>query len=132
MLSVFFDDLVTAIKADDLTEVYNSFDYIPIDEKSDTLFVVVAPQKFTADNISAVTGDLYYDFHAEITISCLAKKDYSLSELYNFMQNKIIPRVLGSDEVLYKKFVINPPEFNKRFQKMQLDCVFDIEGVYGI
>jgi hypothetical protein len=133
MISRILKDTVNIIKGNDFSEVYTAFDGVDIENKSKNLFVVVMAENLNAKDLSVVKNNIMYDFTSCIRIICLCSKETDPCQIYDFIQNKIVARLLDSEnKAIYKSFEILKPEIDYKIRKIKIETKFYLCGNYAV
>lgn len=131
MISMLTENIIKMIKSDDLTEVYSAFDDVSVESKSSDFYTVVMPLEIHGKNITAIPDGTAYDFDAVFKIICLADRDFRAIDFFDFIQDKIIERIISSENnITILEFQTSGPEFDFKLQKMKISCDIKIGGTY--
>ena len=129
MIKNIVDNCIVSIKDKDFPEVYRFYDGIEIEQKSKNMFCVIALKKMTANEIMPSEKGFIYNFNADVNISLISLEGASYEDVYDTLQNIIIPRIAK----IYKisEFSIGEIKYNYKIRRFTLDTLFKICGTYG-
>ena len=88
-----FKEILRRVKGGTLTEVYPSFDAVPVSKKSNTCFTVIAPESVQLDAPFPVGNGNAYSFSAVFAVYVLIPMTQPLESADDLFYGTILPRM---------------------------------------
>ncbi len=118
--------LITTLKSY-YSEIYPSFDAVPVNAKSRTLFVVVSPENFQIQQSFPGETSGISPFSASFRISALCPASASADRLTAFFDSVIIPALCDG---FLTELQCEAPRTDSKLQKLVCSGVFRMKGLY--
>ncbi len=111
------------------TEIYPSFDAVPVSSKSRKLFLVVSPQCFRLSQAFPDGSAGIAPFTADFRISLLAPLMTPNDKLLEFFYTSLVPALHSANCFLYE-MQSDVPKPDLQLQKLVYSASFRIKGLY--
>jgi len=89
MLRDIIQDIISRLRAQDVTDVYSAFDAKAVERKGKGFFTVVGISAFESSAPIYSPYTVYVPFKAEVEINVTAPEDYSMVQLYGYYDENI-------------------------------------------
>ena len=111
------------------TEIYPSFDAVPVSSKSRKLFTVISPQCFRLSQAFPDDNAGIAPFTADFRISLLAPLMTPNEKLLEFFYASLVPALHSANCFLYE-MQSDTPKPDLQLQKLVYSATFRIKGLY--
>lgn len=130
MISLLTQKIIDIIKDKDNPQVYSEYDMIPVENKSENFYTVVSVVDFSGKDVKNVLAGTAYDFEINYNVICLAGRNFKAIDFYDYIQEKILKRIISSEDIKVLEFKTGKAEFDYKLQKMKIICSLKIGGIY--
>lgn len=89
MLRDIIQDIISRLRAQDVTDVYSAFDAKAVERKGKGFFTVVGISAFESSAPIYSLYTVYVPFKAEVEINVTAPENYSMVQLYGYYDESI-------------------------------------------
>jgi hypothetical protein len=89
MLRDIIQDIISRLRAQDVTDVYSAFDAKAVERKGKGFFTVVGISAFESSAPIYSPYTVYVPFKAEVEINVTAPENYSMVQLYSYYDENI-------------------------------------------
>ncbi|WP_028520076.1 hypothetical protein [Ruminococcus flavefaciens] len=89
MLRDIIQDIISRLRAQDVTDVYSAFDAKAVERKGRSFFTVVGISAFESSAPIYSPYTVYVPFKAEVEINVTAPENYSMVQLYGYYDENI-------------------------------------------
>ncbi len=126
-----YQSILARLKACGISEVYPSFDAVPVARKSQTLFTVLSLQRVQFGEAYPAEGGAVYPFTADFRISMLTPMTADPQDTARFFFSAIVPAMLGTD-CLFVKFDAQNPSIDLKLGRMVFGGQFCLNGAFRV
>lgn len=126
-MQALFDLILRRLRGSDQTEVYPSFDAVPVSKKSAALFTVVSPESVQLDAPFADGQSGARTFTAIVTVSVLVPMTSPLETAEDQFYDVLLPRMDTLGCVLCE---VRPAHVDIKLGRIVMEGKFRISGVY--
>ncbi len=116
------------LKKGAVEELYPAFDAVPYPTKSETLFVVAAPERIQLEAPFVCHSTAVHPFTADIRISVLIPMTSHISRAEDMLYQKILPQMERLCAVLCE---VSAPQVDVKLGRVVLAGVFRMRGLYS-
>ena len=126
-MQALIDLILSRLRGQDQTEVYPSFDAVPVSKKSDALFVVVTPESLQMDEPfpDGVSGAV--PFAAVVKVSVLIPMTTAMETAEDYFWDVVVPRMKTISKM---PFAVTPAHVDVKLGRVVMDGKFRFNGVY--
>lgn len=121
------DGVIAALRQGCRSEVYPSFDAVPLPKKSDRLFAVAELRRVQLDAPFPDGSHAVHPFTAEVRISVLVPMTSPVQRAEDFLYGSVMPVMDTLGAVLCE---VQPALADARLQRVMLQAVFKLKGIY--
>ena len=111
------------------SEIYPSFDAVPVSSKSSKLFTVISPHSFRSGQAFSHGSVRITPFIADFRISLLAPLTTPNEKLLSFFYTFLVPALLSANCFL-SEMQSDAPKTDLQLQKLVYSATFRIKGLY--
>ena len=128
MIKQIIDNIVTALKNNGITEVYNSFDALPLSCKSSGFFTIADIGGFECGRPIYSQYTIFMPFKSEIKLSVTAPEDSRLDRLYTYFGTEIEPVLLSMSDLDCRLSKVSV-KHDSNIHRLVLTASFSVCGV---
>lgn len=128
MLKTIVDRLSQELKKNGIEKVYTVFDNIPIEKKGRDIFTVIGVESFESSSPIYSEYSVFLPFKAEASISLIAPQNFTMAELYDFFDAKILSVIkdMGSLTCSLRNLTMKN---DTNISRMTLKIRFSVSGI---
>ncbi|MBE6851526.1 MAG: hypothetical protein E7504_07350 [Ruminococcus sp.] len=123
--------MLERLRSSGVPEVYASFDALPVEKKSRTLFTVLSLQQVDFGESYPIMGGGAYPFTADFRVDLLTPMMVDPQDTARFFFQRIVPAMLGTD-CMFLKFDAQSPKIDLRLERMVYGGTFRLHGAFCI
>ncbi len=125
-MQALFDEILRRLRGVDYTEVYPSFDAVPVGKKSADLFTVLTAETIKLDAPFPEGGRIFCPFSAVFTVSVLVPMTAPLETAEDHFYDKLLPRMKGLGCVLCE---VRAARVDVKLGRVIMDGRFTVRGL---
>jgi len=131
MLRDLIQNIISRLRAQDVSNVYSAFDAMAVERKGSGFFTVVGISAFESSAPIYAPAMVYVPFKAEVEINVTAPENYSMVQLYSYYDEKI-SAAFGDMSGLTCKLTKMSVKFDSNIQRLVLTIKLGASGITKI
>ena len=131
MLRDIIQDIISRLRAQDVTDVYSAFDANAVERKGKGFFTVVGISAFESSAPIYSPYTVYVPFKAEVEINVTAPENYSMVQLYGYYDENI-SKVVGDMSGLTCRLTKMSIKFDSNIRRLVLTVKLAASGITKI
>ncbi|MBQ4465389.1 MAG: hypothetical protein II916_05450 [Oscillospiraceae bacterium] len=125
-MQVLFDEILRRLRGSDQTEVYPSFDAVPVGKKSAALFTVLTAESVKLGTPFPEGACVCCPFSAVFTVSVLVPMTSPLETAEDHFYDRLLPRMRGIGCVLCE---VRAARVDVKLGRIIMDARFTVSGI---